>query len=229
MERLLQFFVTHLNPLPVVAEVIRIFPDALIWGIGFFSMITLSYPFFVFFITLVEALVVYYGLRSFNTWLGVIPERVTKDASYLKCRTGFSSLTVESLSLFGSERLLAFPSAPIYMVSVAVSYILSMLMTFKNELELLGTSYASRLYLSAIGLSSMLFLLMAYRSLNSCDTFMVIVASLITGLAVGAVILQQNKILGGNASINMLGIPLLYNSTASGSPMYVCNKPAPNI
>jgi hypothetical protein len=229
MERLLQFFVTHLNPLQVITEVIRIFPDALIWGIGFFSTITLSYPFFVLFISLIEALIIYYGLRSFNTWLGVLPERVTKDASYLKCRTGFSSVTVESLSLFGSDRLLAFPSAPIYIVSVAVSYILSMLITFKNELELLGTSYASRLYLSTIGLSSLLFLLMAYRSVYSCDTFIVIVASLIIGLAVGALILQQNRLLGGEKSINMLGIPLLYNSTASGSPMYVCNKPAPNV
>jgi hypothetical protein len=192
-------------------------------------MITLSYPFLVFFVTLIEALIIYYGVRSFNTWLGVLPERVTKDASYLKCRTGFSSVTVESLSLFGSDRLLAFPSAPIYMISVAVSYILSMLITFKNELELLGTSYVSRLYLSTIGLSGLLFLIMAYRSIYSCDTFVVIIASLIVGLAVGALILQQNRILGGESSINMLGIPLLYNSTASGNPLYVCNKPAPNV
>jgi len=223
---LIQILEGHLNPLPVLAEIIRIFPDALVWGIGFFSLITLSFPFGVFFIALLESIAIYYGLRSGNTWLGVFPERVTKDASYLKCRTGFASVTVESLSLFGSERLLAFPSAPIYIVSVAVSYILSMLITFKKELETLGTDYASRLYLSAVGLSSILFLLMAYRSYYSCDSFIVIILSLVVGLCVGAVLLQQNKLLAGTSAINMLGIPLLYNSTASGNPMYVCNMPA---
>jgi hypothetical protein len=101
-----------------------------------------------------------------------------------------------------------------------------MLITFKKDLESLGTAFASRLYLSSVGLSSILFLVMAYRSVYTCDPFMVIVASLILGLMVGSVLLQQNRLLLGSSGINMLGIPLLHNSTASGSPIYVCNKPA---
>jgi len=220
-----KFLFDHLWPVPVILEIIRIFPDALIWGIGFFSLITLSSAYGVFFITLIESLAIYYGIRKINTWLGIIPDSLSVNGALLKCRTGFSSVTLHSLSLFGSDKQLAFPSAPIYIVSVAVSYMLSMLMVFKDELQALGTSYASRLYLSATGLSSILFLLMAYRSYNTCDSFIVIIASLLIGIGVGALLLQQNKLIIGESGINMLGIPLLYNSTASGNPIYVCNKP----
>jgi putative flippase GtrA len=215
-----------LNPFPVIGEIIRILPDALLWGVGLFSIITSSYSFGLFFVSLLESVGIYYGIRSFNSWLGIIPDYVSSNASLLSCRSGFSSVTLHTLSLFGLDRQLAFPSAPIYIVSVAVSYILSMLITFKKDLETLGTAFASRLYLSAIGLSSILFLLMAYRAFNSCDSFMVIIASLIIGLAIGAVLLQQNKLLFGPGGINMLGIPLLYNSTANGNPLYVCNQVA---
>ena len=226
MERSFQFLRDHLYPLPVIGEIIRILPDALIWGMGFLALVTASTPFGIFFLTLLEAVAIYYGIRSFNTWLGIIPDRVSTNASLLACRSGFSSVTIHTLSLFGLDKQLAFPSAGIYIVSVAVSYILSMMITFKKELETLGTAFASRLYLSAIGLSSILFLLMAYRAFNSCDSFIIIIATLLTGLAVGAVLLQQNKLVTGKSGINMLGIPLLYNSTASGNPLYVCNQPS---
>ena len=224
MERLLQFLTNHFNPLPVLGEIMRIFPDALIWGIGFFAILTSSFPFAIFFLSLLESLALYFGIRQFNTWLGVFTEKNTKNSFEQKCKTGFTSVTLNTLSMFGSDHQLAFPSAPVYIMAVAISYILSMLMTFKNELETLGTSYASRLYLSAIGMSIMLFLLMAYRSFRGCDSFFIVILSAITGLAIGAILLKQNKLIIGNNGINMLGIPLLYNSTASGSALYVCNK-----
>ena len=222
VERTIQFLLNHLNPFPVIGEIIRILPDALIWGMGFLALVTASMPLGIFFLTLIESVIIYYGIRSFNTWLGIIPDILSKNSSLLACRSGFSSITLNTLSLFGLDRQLAFPSAAIYIVSVAVAYILSMLITFKKELETLGTAFASRLYLSAVGLSSTLFLLMAYRAFNSCDSFIIIVATLLTGLVIGAVLLQQNKIITGTSGINMLGIPLLYNSTASGNPLYVC-------
>ena len=224
---MIQFLNNHLNPLAVIGEIIRILPDGLLWGVGLLSIITSSFSFGIFFVTLIESVGIYYGFRSFNSWLGIIPDSVSSTASLRACRSGFSSLTLHTLSLFGTDKQLAFPSAPVYIVSVATSYILSMLITFKKELETLGTAFASRLYLSAIILSSTLFLLMSYRVFNSCDTFVVIIASLLFGLITGAALLQQNKLLFGVGGINMLGIPLLYNSTVSGNPLYVCNRAAP--
>jgi len=229
MERFVQFFTHHLNPLPVMSELMRIFPDALIWGVGFLALITASFPFAIFFVSLLESLAIYYGLQSFNSWIGLFTDGITKESANLKCRTGFASITIQSLSLFGSERTLAFPSAPIYILSVGVSYILSILITFKNNLQVLGTDFVSRLYLSTIGLLSILFLLMAYRSIYKCDTIVVIILSLLSGLLVGAVLIQQNKLLFGSDGINLLGIPLLYNGTVDGSPIYVCNRPAPSV
>jgi len=46
--RVLERFGASLLEIP--AEMGRIFPDALVLGIGFFSLITLSFPYFIFFV-----------------------------------------------------------------------------------------------------------------------------------------------------------------------------------
>jgi putative flippase GtrA len=225
MESAVNFLSYHLNPLPVINELLRIFPDAIIWGVGFFSIVTISFPFGVFFISLLESLAIFYGIQTLNTYLGVFSEYPSKESYKTSCRTGFLDVTMRTLSIFGMNTHLAFPSPPIYIISVAVSYLLSMLITFKNDLQTLGSAYTSRLYLSAFGLSAIIFLIMSYRLWAGCDSFIIIIMSLITGLLIGALLLQQNRLLLGNSSINMIGIPLLYNTTVNGSPIYICNQP----
>lgn len=225
MEGIFKFLNSHLNPLPVLGEVLRIFPDGIIWGVGFFSLLTFSYQYGIFFVALIESLLIYHGIHSLNTYLGVFTDNSTeKSISSLTCKTGYTGVSLQTLSLFGLHKGFAFPSASIYIVSVAMSYILSVMLLFKRDLEALGTDYSSRLYLSTIGLSSLFGIFAIFRVFNGCDTLFNIVLSAMIGLVIGALLLQQNKLLLGKDSVNILGIPLLYGRTATGENLYVCNQ-----
>jgi len=219
-----RFLNYHLNPFPVIGELIRIFPGGLVWGMGFYSLVTLSYAFGVFFMSLVESLGIYFILRNINAYMGFFSEPTLP--SYEKCKTGFTSVTLESLSTFGDDKSIAFPSPPIYILSVAIAYILSVMLTFKNNLEALGTEYASRLYISSMGLSALLFLITAYRAYNSCDTLFTILISIVVGLVIGGALVQQNNLILGMDGINLLGIPLLAGVGKDGQQLYVCNQPS---
>lgn len=221
-----KFVNNHFNPFPVLGEILRIFPDGILWGVGFFSVLTLSYPFGIMFVALVESLLLYHGIHSLNTYLGVFTDNSTdKSVSSLACKTGFTGVTLQTLSLFGLHKGFAFPSAPIYIVSVVLSYIISTMIVFKRDLESLGIDYSSRLYLSSIGLSSLFIAFILFRSYNECDTVFNILVSAMVGLVVGALILEQNKNILGKEGVNILGIPILYGRTASGESLYVCNQP----
>lgn len=224
VESTARFLNYHLNPFPVLGELIRIFPDGLVWGMGFYSLATLSYPFGVFFMALIESLGIFLILRNVNAYMGFFSDAIPK--AYETCKTGFTSVSLNDLSLFGNDRLIAFPSPPVYMLSVALAYILSVMLTFKDNLQALGTEYASRLYISSFGLSALLFLIIGYRAFNSCDTISTILISLAVGLTIGSLLVQQNKLVAGMDSINLLGIPLLAGVTTSGQQLYVCNQPS---
>jgi hypothetical protein len=56
-------------PIAVMQEMLRIYPDALFWGIGALSLVTLSFSFFVFFVSLIEGIGIYYLIRVLNNHL----------------------------------------------------------------------------------------------------------------------------------------------------------------
>jgi hypothetical protein len=226
MAAIWEFANYHFNPLPVMGEILRIFPDGLIWGIGFFSLITLSYPFVMLFIALVESLLLYHGLNKLNTYMGIIPyDASDKSISSSHCKVGFTDFTLQSLSLFKVHKGLPFPSAPIYIFSVAMSYILSVMIIFRKDLESLTIDYSSRLYVSILGLSLFTLFLIIFRTYYKCDTMLNSIITAMVGFIIGAVLVQQNIALFDKNGINILGIPVLYNRTAEGSPLYVCNQP----
>lgn len=225
MEGIFNFLNNHLNPVPVLGEILRIFPDGIIWGVGFFSILTFSYQYGMFFVALVESLLIYHGIHNINTYLGIYTDNSTeKSVASLQCKTGFTNVTLQSLSLFGLHKGFTFPSAPIYIVSVAMSYVLSVLLILKKDLDALGTDYSSRLYLATIGLSSLFLIFSIFRVFKGCDTLLNIILSGMIGFIIGALLLQQNRLLLGMDGINMLGIPLLYGRTATGENLYVCNQ-----
>ena len=205
------------NPIAVVGEMIRILPDALVFTSGFFSILTSSFPNFVFFISLLESVGIFYILRK------LLFLEMSKGSPSAQCRSGFHSATFSSLSLFKVDKS-AFPSAPIYMSSVAASYLINSLSNQMAELELLGTEFVFKYYLSLASLFLFLFFIACYRMYNNCDSMMVILTSVAAGIAVGmALVMQNNSLLGPN-SVNLTGIPLLKNKTATGEQIYICSK-----
>ena len=212
--------------MPVIHEMIRIFPDALFWGIGILALVTISLPYSVFFGSLVEALGIYYLIRVANNSLGVIDAK--RGSTDRGCKTGFTGMTLQSVSVFDEAAQIAFPSSHIFMLSFISSYILSMIVAFKDELDILGStygeSYNSRIYFSVCAFAVMMFVSMTYRLFYSCDSFMVILISFIIGVTAGGLVVQQNKALLGLESLNLLGVPILRKRTATGSELLVCSS-----
>jgi hypothetical protein len=94
------------------------------------------------------------------------------------------------------------------------------------ELQALGPSYSSRYYISAILLMLLIFIFSAFRILYGCESIGGILLTIPLGLILGFVLIQQNSRLFGEQSVNLVGIPLLRNRTASGKNLYVCSAKA---
>jgi hypothetical protein len=114
------------------------------------------------------------------------------------------------------------------MLSFIASYILSVIVMYKDELNILGPiygeSYSERIYFSASVFTIMMFVAMTYRMFFRCDSFLVIILSFIIGVSAGALVVQQNNAILGIESLNLLGIPILRKRTADGDDLLVCSS-----
>jgi hypothetical protein len=214
------FFVT--TPYNILGETLRTFPDGLVIGVGFFSIITLSFSYGVFFVSLLESLFVFHGLRSLNAYLNISDAIPTKASLLQECRTGFSKFNMDSLSIFGEGLRSAFPSASLYITSAAASYMIVGMMHLSEELEVLGSEYTSRFYIASVFLPFIILCISFYRLRYSCDALETIVASALVGSIVGMLLVEQNRRIFGDSSLNLIGIPLLNKRTATGDKLYVC-------
>lgn len=217
------WFMNH--PVAVVGELARLLPDSLVFMSGFFALLTGSFPQAIFFVSLLESIVGFHLIRKGVGILDIDFLKAAEKAGSSQCRTGFRTTTPIDISLFkASEERTAFPSAPLYILSVAAAYFFGSLNSQIKELETLGSSYSARFYVSVITLCSLLFILGAWRMATSCDSAAVVVLSILVGMMVGTFLLWQNQSLLGPDSTNLLGIPLLRNRTATGESLYVCSK-----
>ena len=212
---------------PVVQEMMRIFPDGLVITSGLYALLTLSFPFGVFFGSMVEATAAFHAIRWAVSYLNISPMSASSKSYAHICRTGFTQPTTSllSMSMFASEALPnPVPSASIYILSVASAYIFSTLNTQNKELAALGPAYSSRYYVSAIFLTVLIFLFVSFRIAFGCESFGIVIMSVPIGLMIGSLLVQQNTRLFGPESINLVGIPLLQSRTATGKKIYVCPK-----
>jgi len=210
---------------PVVTEMMRIFPDGLVMTSGIYALLTLSFPFAIFFVSMLEATALFHAIRQATSYLGISPTSPSRSSFTHICRTGFTDPTTSllSLSMLGSGAIQnPYPSAPIYILTVASAYIFSTVNGQSKELETLGPAYSSRFYTSMIFLTSLLFLFVCFRTAFGCDSFAVVMMTLPLGLFVGMLLVIQNNNLFGKDSTNLMGIPLLNSKSASGKPIYVC-------
>lgn len=208
----------------VPEAMLQIFPDALFWGVGFIAFITFSYSFGVFFVSLIEAILIYHVLNYANENLQIVSPNIGTKG---ECRTGFSDISLRAISLFEREFKPVFLSSSIFMISVISSYIMGVLLYLKDELVILGSAYGeqytTRIYGSTIFFAVLLFVAMSYRLFMQCDSAFNIIISVFLGLATGAAITAQNNGLLGINSLNLLGVPIIRRRTATGSDLYVCS------
>jgi hypothetical protein len=212
---------------PVIQEMMRIFPDGLVITSGIYALLTVSFPFAIFFLAMLEATGLFYLIRWAASYINISPVGASRKSYSHICRTGFTdpSTSLLSLSMFQSDPITnSFPSSSIYMLTVASSYIFSTLNTQSKELTALGPAYASRYYISAIFLTCLIFLFVCFRIAYSCETFATVILTVPLGLFIGLLLTQQNLRLFGPEAMNLIGIPLLQSRTANGKKLYVCPK-----
>jgi len=213
--------------IPIVQEMMRIFPEGIVITSGVYALLTLSFPFAVFFGSMVEASLLLILIRETMSYIGMSPMFALSKSGTRLCRPGFADMapTLQTLTTFASDPIKnPFPSPPIFMLSVASAYLFSTLNAQSKELESLGPAYSSRYYVSAIFLTTLLFVFVSFRIAFGCETFGTVMMSIPIGLILGMLLVQQNTRLFGPASINLSGISLLANKTASGGPIYICPK-----
>jgi hypothetical protein len=180
-------------------------------------------PYGVFFGSMVEASVLFRAFQSATSYLNIMKPSSNPNEYSNKCRTGFTLPKLDTLSAFGGSSIKnPFPSPPLYMMSVASSYIFGTLSQLSNELQALGPSYSSRYYISLILLTMLLFSFIAFRILYGCDGPGVAMLTVALGLILGTILVQQNVRLFGENSVNLIGIPILRSRTAAGKKLYVC-------
>lgn len=223
MEAAKGFFQNYLKT--TAGETIRILPDTLIFMSGFFALLTSSLPQAVLFVSLLESLVGFHALQKMSGLFNLTYVKPSSETFSGMCRSGFRSASLSDVSFFGYGGLeSAFPSAPLYILSVAAAYIFTSIQNQVRELEALGPQYASRFYISVFTLLILLFVVGSYRMYNSCDSLGVVIFSIFLGLVIGTLLVYQNLKLFGPDSINLLSIPLLRDRTANGEKIYACTQ-----
>ena len=204
-------------------EVIRLIPDGLFVGTGLFALMSQNFPVSILFLTLFETLLITVGLQNLFGYIS-FPDVIPKgDAMGPKCISGFQSPTLQTLSLFfkmGATS--AFPSPPIFVFTTGVIYVLSCLQKFIPEMESMGPGFSARFYMSIILSLLALAIISIYRFMTNCDSMGIIILSILLGFILGLSLCQQNNLIFGKESINLMGIPVFANMTADGKPIYIC-------
>jgi hypothetical protein len=204
-------------------EIIRLVPDSLLLGSGLFAVMTQNYPMGVLFGTLIEIIFLTVGIQNLATYLD-LPKSLPVGASMSKeCKSGFQSPTLQNVSIFFKMDIKsAFPSAPVFILTAALSYVITAMQGFTAELSELGPAFSTRYYIGIVLSFILMFIVAAFRLLNNCDGVGIIILSILLGYSLGSVLCWQNNTLWGRESTNVLGIPVFANTTADGSPIYIC-------
>jgi hypothetical protein len=204
-------------------EIIRLVPDSLLLGSGLFALMTQNYPMGVLFGTLIEIIFLTVGIQNLATYLD-LPKSLPERTSISKeCKSGFQSPTLQNVSIFFKMDIKsAFPSAPVFILTAALSYVITAMQGFTAELSELGPAFSTRYYIGIVLSFILMFIVAMFRLLNNCDGIGIIILSILLGYSLGSVLCWQNNILWGRESTNVLGIPVFANTTADGSPIYIC-------
>lgn len=207
---------------PTTQEFLRALPDSIFVGTGFFALITQNFPLGVLVLAIAEMAM---AQRLFGSFVSIVQENPIKAYSD-KCSAGIPS--PYQLSLVGklmSE--VTFPSGPIFLLTGVITYCLSSTLNFQNELEELGKTepeWNARIPLAAT-FSVLLFVLYAlWRYMSECEDVFAILGSSLLGAVVGFVVYILHVYIFGRDAINFLGIPLLADRAANGTPLYACAK-----
>lgn len=206
---------------PIVPETAILSPVLLIGGAAIFSLITLNSSLAMLAFASLFAMgmyeLIHKGAGYFTSptfGAGASP------ASSEKCKSSFLTLTPSRFSALLDEGLRSsFPNQSLYFIVFAIFYTLMSMFFYGDEINALGEKFGNRFYLSVIGSSLFLLLFFLYLYLYQCDSFGVLLGSVVVGGLVGAVASVLNNQLFGKWAVNVLFLPELADRKGMD---YVC-------
>ena len=192
-------------------------PDGILYGSFLMGLITLSQQHTVFFLSLLEGLLILSGFQSVASFMN----GNTRVDPYKNCSSKFQSMTFSDLNgILRSDSI----SYGVYILSLASSYFISATRFLKDEYEVLNASYTTRTLVTMSLLAGLTILYASFRVFTGCESITSVSIALVLGLVVGYFLVYQNTQLLNKNSINFLGIPLLRNKTADNQPIYICSQ-----
>jgi len=206
----------------IYTETMRSLPDSLFLGSSIFALLTQNYPISILVLGMFEFSLAAWLLCKFGGLLMNNEEPLKSDV----CIPGVPSPYLISAvgQIFPKA---SFPSIPIFFISSSIFYILFSVLNFRQELKELGRKtpeWKVRVPLSIIFSSVLILCFIFWRVLNTCDTVIIALGSLLFGALTGSVIMLLHTYLFGRDSINFLGVPLLADRSATGGKQYICAK-----
>jgi hypothetical protein len=205
----------------VGVDFIRLLPDGFIYGVAFLSIITFCKSYGVLLASMVELMLIQRLIGSVIG--GISPISGGKDSRKTVCETGFMFKNLSRVSLVETlGRPSYFPSPSMFFIAGTLSYMVSSVQEFSKEITMLGGEMSTRKYFTGAMSLIFLILVLAFKLSYGCEEFGPLLMSLIFGLIIGYVIMEQNKRLFGRATVNILNLPMIQSMQNSGKPMYVC-------
>jgi len=206
---------------PVSVEFIRLLPDGIVLGTAILAMISMCKSYGVLLFAMLEIMVVQ---RLFSSVTGGIsPIGSGQNANALVCQPGFlfpNNMRISLLETIGSKSL--FPSAPMFFITGVLTYMIGSIQEFDQELKALGGNLSTRTTVATVFSLFFLFIVFAFRHSSGCDSFGVLLLSVIFGFIVGVIVMNQNKLLFGREGINLMNLPMIVSAAEMGKPMFVC-------
>ena len=213
------------NVLRTLPEIGHLAPIILIFGSLLVSLATLNTPFFVLGISSAEALA-FYSLIYQIAGFAVTPFSGMKDSAgegegeREGCTSFFKTLSPSRFKWMISQGLRKeFLNQPLYFICFAAAYCIQSMYFFSQECSELGPQYSNRPYLAIISALMFILLYTIYLSVSGCDSSFYLFFTIILGGLVGYLICNQNYLLFGKNSVNLLFLPTL--ARRSGMD-YVC-------
>lgn len=208
--------------IPIITESLRLLPDSLVLGTSMLAMLSLSQSYGVLVMTMIE-LMLFQRLAA-NIFASVQSLGAGSNVLESICQPGFmfpNSMRISLLEHIGIPS--SFPSPVMFFLTGVITYIISSVREFSNEITTLGGDLQTRT-IAALVLSSFLIIAMfAFRIAYGCETFGPLFLSVLLGAIGGVALMNQNIILFGRVGINILNLPMILTPSESGkSSMYVC-------
>lgn len=204
------------------AELSLFSPAIFTLGSLFISFITLNYPVFLFSLASGEALLIQNGLKGVSSYLETA-ESVQESRSLgksEKCKSRYEGSEATKFKyLLDNGISVTFPNSALYFVAFASAYCIQSMLLFTQECADRGSSYSVRPYLGVGSACMCIILFSLFILLNSCDTPLGVILSVVAGLLVGFTLCYQNFLLFGKAGVDMLFIPPLVSRSGMD---YIC-------